>query len=336
MTAPDPKKYFPSLDGLRGLCALMVVYVHWAIMFDMPSLPLIAAGSEAVCLFFALSGFLMAYLYSDRPMNRHNVRTYLVHRFARIYPAYIVAVGVTIILTAVPGWSPFYPVEGLGQIIRHVAMVGSTGVFWSISPEIQFYIFFLALWFFARNPQKWQIIAIATAGFICIFSLYGLPGPGILLTSKLAFFVAGAGAGYCYRRGWTPQRGGLAMGLLTLALLGFFFARRDFTRTEDVFSLGSAVTCGLILYCTAIENRVSALVLGLKPVRFLGQISFSLYLFHIPVLSVASHIFSGLPMPWTQILSLVLVFPVATLTNRLIEIPAQAFLVKKFAAKPAL
>ena len=133
-----------SLDGLRGIAASAVVYAH--IEFFYPSSnPWIKldTGDEAVAIFFSLSGFLMALLYGDRRMDAAN---YLVHRFARIYPVYLVSVLFVTALTAIYGSGYIYPIEGLEQFIRHLMLAGSTGVFWSIPPEIQFYLFFLLIY----------------------------------------------------------------------------------------------------------------------------------------------------------------------------------------------
>jgi peptidoglycan/LPS O-acetylase OafA/YrhL len=88
-----------SLDGPRGITASAVVYAH--INFSYPSAnPWIhlATGDEAAAIFLSLSGFLMALLCPNKPMNG---RDYPVHRFARIYPVYLVSVLFVVALSLV-------------------------------------------------------------------------------------------------------------------------------------------------------------------------------------------------------------------------------------------
>jgi len=68
------KKHIASLDGLRGMAAAAVAFSHPHQIF--PSLApfmITGVGGRAVAIFFALSGFLMAYLYGDRPISRKAV-----------------------------------------------------------------------------------------------------------------------------------------------------------------------------------------------------------------------------------------------------------------------
>lgn len=104
MSRPD---YIPSLDGLRGIAALLVVQAHIGLVFPYTALHFITMGSEAVGLFFALSGFLMAHLYGSRPVTREAVLDFLVSRFARIYPVYLAAVLLVATLSGVQDLASF-------------------------------------------------------------------------------------------------------------------------------------------------------------------------------------------------------------------------------------
>lgn len=107
MSRPD---YIPSLDGLRGIAALLVVQAHIGLIFPGTAQHLMTMGSEAVGLFFALSGFLMAHLYGSRPVTRENILDFLVSRFARIYPVYLVAVLLVAMLSGMPSLNFVQPI----------------------------------------------------------------------------------------------------------------------------------------------------------------------------------------------------------------------------------
>src|SRR5690606_28104925 len=183
-------KHIGSLDGLRGFAASAVVFTHIESIYTvLAPIEIAKVGEQGVAIFFALSGFLMAYLYGSKPFSRPAAADYLVSRFARIYPVYLFAVLVCALLSAWPGLDYIDHLVGPVEIIRHVAMLGSQGVFWSIPPEIQFYLFFLLLWYCFANPQKSQALLAAIACLFAVAALLKFPGPGIMLLSKLPYFL---------------------------------------------------------------------------------------------------------------------------------------------------
>src|ERR1041385_8149717 len=80
---------FEALDLLRGLAALAVVAFH------VPHIPgtlsLAPRGYLAVDLFFALSGFVLAYAYGAELARGGNIRRFMVQRLIRLYPLYLIA-----------------------------------------------------------------------------------------------------------------------------------------------------------------------------------------------------------------------------------------------------
>ena len=88
-----------AITGLRGLAALLVVYGH---SVDWFSLPLVNhfSGEIGVTVFFALSGFLMAYLYIGRDFTALGVTEYAIHRFSRIAPAYLFILLLSVVICA--------------------------------------------------------------------------------------------------------------------------------------------------------------------------------------------------------------------------------------------
>lgn len=280
------KRHIASLDGLRGLAAFLVVLSHVALLY--PHLPkgfTLNIGAEAVEIFFALSGFLMASLYGARPLDRAAATDYLVHRFARIYPVYLVAVAFVVFLSSVPGLDYIHPIRGMVEIARHVLLLGSSGVFWSVPPEIQFYFFFLLVWLCLSNPRKYRLLAVGLAACLVADVALGFPGPGILLPSKIHFFLAGVGAGLLFASGRLRPRG-WPVGLATIALIAFVFVSKIllWRDQQDGWGLTMALTAGAIVFLVAQEQAMSRAVLASPPLRFLGKVSFSLYLFHVPVM----------------------------------------------------
>lgn len=315
-----------SLDGLRGIAASAVVYAHIEFFYPTTN-PWITldTGDVAVAIFFSLSGFLMALLYGER---RFDAADYLVHRFARIYPVYLVSVLFVAALTAIYGTEYIYPIEGMQQLLRHVLLIGSTGVFWSIPPEIQFYLFFLLIWLWFLDPGKYQLVAVATAVVLIVSAFFEFPGPGILLTSKLPYFLFGALAGRLFAL-QKSHPDGLGTGIAVLGLLLFFILDRGFFPSKTSFwGLTSALTATVIVYFAACNNWLSAAVLGWKPLTFLGRISFSLYLFHLPVIFLGMKAFDGLmPIEAALAVSIIIAYLVAWLSYSVIEDPSRRVLI---------
>ncbi|WP_203426270.1 acyltransferase [Sinorhizobium sp. BG8] len=338
----DETRHITSLDGLRGIAASLVLVSHVHLIFpSLGPLPFTDIGSEAVAVFFALSGFLMAYLYGTRPLTRAAAQDFLVSRFARIYPVYFVAVCLGVLLSAVPGLGYIHPISGLTEIVRHVMMLGSSGVLWSVPPEIQFYLLFPVIWLVLSNPLRHQGIAIAIAAFLAVDALLGFPGPGILIPSKLPYFLLGVVAGRLHLA-WREAPRPAWTGVLAIVLFAFLFTYRQLFPDAAVnpWGLPSALAAALVVSLAAREHPASAWLLSSRPLRFAGAVSFSLYLFHVPVMFLTRETFSGLlPEPLLLVLATANAFLAAWVSYHVIETPSRRMLVslwrKRRAIRPA-
>lgn len=141
-----------TVEGWRGLAAFMVLLTHWA-----PTLgghnPLTAFGFTGVDVFFVISGFVFApALLGRQPVH---LATYARRRVMRIYPAYLVALGVYVALAA---WQE-RPLLYLGEhlLMAHVQNREMAFYYapplWSLPSELQFYACVpLAAWLLVRLP----------------------------------------------------------------------------------------------------------------------------------------------------------------------------------------
>jgi len=323
-------KHIGSLDGLRGFAASAVVFTHIESIYTvLAPIEIAKVGEQGVAIFFALSGFLMAYLYGSKPFSRPAAADYLVSRFARIYPVYLFAVLVCALLSAWPGLDYIDHLVGPVEIIRHVAMLGSQGVFWSIPPEIQFYLFFLLLWYCFANPQKSQALLAAIACLFAVAALLKFPGPGIMLLSKLPYFLLGALAGRIFAlQPGRPTHA--AVGIAALLLLAVFVPSRvmGILPKEEFWGLPSALAASVLVYLIACESAITAKIFASAPLRFIGMISFSLYLLHLPVMFLMNRwLGDALPLAAMIPLSIAAAYIAAWVSYRTIETPARRFLV---------
>ncbi|MDQ0454192.1 acyltransferase family protein [Rhizobium paknamense] len=322
-------RHIATLDGVRGLAAFAVVLSHVPLIFPEAAWwPRAYIGDEAVALFFALSGFLMAYLYGGKELTTATAIDYLVHRFARIYPVYALAVLLVAALSFLPQLSYVQPIPSGFDLLRHLAMLGSSGVFWSIPPEIQFYLFFLLLWLVFSDIGRFAWLGGFIAAGCLVLAYFGFPGPGILLPSKLPYFLLGALAGRAYGLGLAAGRGPVE-GMTSLFLLGFFFASRlVFPGFAPFWGLTTAAIAACIVFLLAAEPAFAKAFFSTPALRLLGRISFSLYLFHVPVMFLLRKgpLAALAPAP-AILISLLAALAAAMLSNRLIEMPSRRLLV---------
>lgn len=315
-----------SLDGLRGLAAAIVLVSHITLIFpELGPLAYLDIGTEAVGIFFALSGFLMAYLYGGRPVTRESVLDFLVSRFARIYPVYLAAVCLVGLLSATAQLGYPQPMEGALDFAMHVILLGRSGVFWSVPPEIQFYVAFPVIWLFLSDPRRYQIIGFALMGVVAVVGLLDFPGPGILLHAKLPYFLFGVVAGRLHLS-LSVRPPSVLIGVMAVVLLLVFFSYKHMVAVlgEPFWGLPTAFASALIVALVAREHPLTARVLSSGPLRFLGVTSFSLYLLHVPVMFLTRQTFSALlPLPVLVVLTLVTSLLAAWVSYSVIEAPGR-------------
>ncbi len=201
-THKNPVERFYSLDVLRGIAALSVVFFHWehffydgleVLPFDFSRLPLsdwvpflYLKGWRAVDLFFSLSGFVFYWLYAERISDgQTQALKFALLRFSRLYPLHFV----TLVLVALAqvwvmtteGKYYVHPENDAKHFLLNVLMVSAwgfedgysfNGPFWSVSVEIFLYLMFFVCC--RLLPIKIYILAgLSIAGFFIKLE-YGL------------------------------------------------------------------------------------------------------------------------------------------------------------------
>jgi peptidoglycan/LPS O-acetylase OafA/YrhL len=324
-------KHIPALDGLRGLAAVCVFLHHAGDMGILSCL-----GEFGVAVFFALSGFLMAFLYGGRSLTAGNAFSYGVSRFSRIAPLYLcVILASWLIRTHIDGH--FINDINNRNLLRHLLFSGSEGVFWSIPPEVQFYGFFLFLWWavFAARAQEYRpaLIAVGITLLMLVVNFIH-PLPGTSLPTKLPFFLLGAGAGLS--RGWLGKRPVqewlmsalqcvllLAASFYALCLYGFEHDSEAIYRSA-LFPL----LCAMMILAFSMPTRFSLDIFGNKYMRMLGAWSFAIYLLHQPCLYWAGNIQTAFHLRHGAgfVLGGIFTLTLSALSQIILERPAQHYL----------
>lgn len=341
------KREIRSHIGLRGIAALMVVAYHqqFGVEYRLP----IETASEVfrrsylmVDLFFVLSGFIISYVYeAERRMSVDDIRAFFRARFARIYPLHVFAL---MSLTAFAlGSSALLEMTGhkqpdlgsFGDWFRQLILLNAwvpartewNVPSWSISAEAFAYLLFpFAVAAYVASSRPTQAIIIVGA-----LSFYALIGRSLDVTVGLAPVrcIAGFGLGMLlfFHRHKCRQLPWLSPLQITAAiwiLLALIFPIPDPLIIPPFAAL---------VFLTWEDRGLVAKILSTRPLHWLGDISYSVYLMHVPIGTVVWFVwlrvapYLGLGDAISRVLLLCLVFAsvlgVSTLTYTYVEKPCQ-------------
>lgn len=332
-----------KLNTLRGVAALIVVVSHYSnSTYLMEGYLGYGAGQLGVMIFFMLSGFLMSHLYLTSPFNRQQVGRYVVARFARIMPLFFAVVGVSFVLQQVGVKGIFFEINDWQRVLLHVLFIAGDNVLWTIPPEVQFYGLFILLWWIASKSflGLWVFLAVCfgaiyAAGFPLLKIHWFDSKVGLQLIQSLPYFFVGVAFGKLYGV-WTPpvrlMNHGFVLAFALVPLLYpkiyklFWSEGHGLWRDVDVLMVISAVFF-MIVFLVPDNNRLLTNALG----DFLGKVSFSLYLLHLPVLHFFEPFAKLAPYAYFSWYLLSALF-VAYLSYAYLECPSRA-LVRKLPAK---
>lgn len=300
---PELPDYFQWIDAVRGLAALSVVVFHYHHFYladnlsrpDMPAIsempystvlwPLYEHGDWAVRLFWVISGFVFAHVYFDRVVSAWN---FLVARIARLYPLHALTLlymaGLQMLSMSAVGHWQIYGNNDLQHFARQLffasdALKASRGLsfngpIWSVSVEMGAYaLFFASLVLLRRLPIAVPAIFLA-AGFFLAQSGWDIPLISFTLFTCIGFFFSGTALYGLYL-----MVGGRTLPMLAVAaiLAIVAYSVQDWLGSKAMLALGSAAVVAAL---AAIENKLPSIGQSLRP---LGDISYSLYLVHVPI-----------------------------------------------------
>ena len=347
--------YRPDVDGLRAVAVLSVLFHHAGL-----SAP---GGFVGVDVFFVISGYLIAGLIrKDLAAGTFSLADFWARRVRRLFPALAVVVAVTL----VAGWRLMLPqhyvslahsVWALFSLIANVHFCRSTGYFeqaaevkpllhtWSLAVEEQFYLVVpLVMWWLGRRGRTRALVrlSVVALGVSFVISVLGTQrhNPSafyyihsraweLLVGTLLAFCPAAGGAG----RSWRGELAALA-GLAGIIVPVFLYDRS--TPFPGFAAVPPVLGAALLIWAGGRAGPLPAVnrLLAAAPVVFVGKISYSLYLWHWPLIVFAKYYSLG-PLSVADRLGLVAASVVAgAISWRFVETP---FRVKRLlGARPRL
>jgi peptidoglycan/LPS O-acetylase OafA/YrhL len=344
----------PVLSGVRGFAALAVFASHVANLYYNGALFGRGGGQMGVMLFFILSGFLMAYLYIDRPPNAVEQRRFLLNRFARIYPMFFVVVVSSYIAFLTGSPVRMYRINSLSEVLKHLGLVHGVEVLWTIGPEIIFYLLFLVLWRVARYDLRMFVALIVLLCGAAWFPVELTHENSLtMLHDRLPYFIAGCLLGMNSRTLLSQQTSSriwakMAFWLSLLLFVGSFPTMPgilvngpEWLTSNNLAGPGSDpwsspfyLLTTTLLFVTAVIAR--PWIFTNRVAVFLGQVSFSVYLLHYVVLFNVKRLLHFSPPLTGIVLSLALTLLLATLCYLGIETPAKNFIRRLGRTVPAM
>lgn len=313
-------KYIPELDQLRGLAALLVLIFHAVAgmlmagkymefvagptpVVDNPLKLIVANGFTGVALFFVISGFL--FTWGALQTEKLDWKKFYINRFLRIFPLYLLVIAVAFSLTR--------QTADFGQFIQGVIGFGNltdlpgdfARVLWTISIELQFYFIFpLLIGLLRRNGVRYIAGLIAILVILRLIAwMDQIPLHDAVywtLFGRLDQFLIGMMAAWLvYKRGWLSTAvarvrwavtarlaGGLLVSVGVLLGLLWLYTTMGW-KYGDSWLLVVWPTLEATAW-TAIGGFYIALVRRhpvrlVKPLQWVGMVSYSLYLLHYPI-----------------------------------------------------
>lgn len=297
---PKPHR-FEALDALRGICACMVVLLHFETSGVVSASQLVRHSYLFVDFFFVLSGFVIAASYGEKLRSGFSIRKFMLLRLGRVYPLHaailLIFFGYEVLLDALKHdlfgaqWSTgFFSLSSwiasmaLSQIFVGPNSLYWNGPSWSIAAEIWTYLIFASL--FKASPPVFRLLAAGTA-MLCLLYIGLSPGlpqeyrdlihDGALARCILGFSLGALAQQLFYRdRRLEQSARWTAIELAALAAAATFIIVLGGNSLElAVPFLFAAVV--LLFSCEA--GAVSR-ILKTKPFLLLGSISYSIYMVH--------------------------------------------------------
>ena len=351
-TGGRPAGFRPDVEGLRAIAVLSVLAYH-------AGLPLITGGFGGVDVFFVLSGFLITgqLLKEVDRTGTVDLPAFYGRRAKRLLPA----ATMVLLFTAIGTWLIF-PITRFKDIAWDIGasavylinwrladqsvdylaedtLPSPVQHYWSLAVEEQFYVVWplvlLVVGLVVTRTRR-PLAPVATIGLLAIavpslvwsvLHTADSPDTAYFVTTTRLWELALGGLVACGAAVWPRIAPRLASILVLgglVALLASFFVITSSTPWPGTAALLPTVATALVLVGGAAASGGLVRVLGSAPMLWVGALSYSLYLWHWPLVTFVNQGFYDGDAPlWATTAAVLAAFPLAWLGHRLIENPVR-------------
>ncbi|MCP1109862.1 acyltransferase family protein [Ohessyouella blattaphilus] len=349
------KNYIQGIDGIRAFSVLMVVAYHL-------KLPFAKGGLLGVTIFFVISGFLITRILLPEIARTKTIdfKNFWIRRLRRLLPAILTMVTALIFVSAIFNrvlftktcsdvLSVILGYNNWWQIFNDVSYFENAGApsplthCWSLAIEAQFYLIYpLLLIFLAkfRNRKRNTILITFILALISIVLMWALFDPSkdpsrvyygtdtrvfSLLIGALLALISEDGKVNSEKTThyWDVIGVVLFVGLLYMMVMIDGYSSFLYRGGQAIASIMTA----LIIFSVMSENSIFGRVMGIFPLKWIGDRSYSIYLWHYPIILLIS---GGKKSSWWIILvEVLLTGVVSAISYQLIETPVRHGIIKK-------
>jgi len=306
-TARPSSPRIPSLDGLRAVSIVFVLFAHLSgtvgFALPVPRFVLGALAGLGVRVFFVISGFLITSLLlaEEQKTGTISLRDFYFRRTMRIFPPFYALVGL-ISAAAALGWVTLARHDVVAAMTYttnyHHARSWYLGHAWSLAVEEQFYLLwpFLVKYLGSRRAARVALATVVAAPVLRLVLLVGFPSLRVGIGETFPTVADSIATGCllaCHRaRLFEPAPGasprvaldGLGTWLATAVGLGAAFqpsAKLDCLLGQTATNLAIALVIERVV---RFPDRAAGRLLNARPVVYVGTLSYSLYLWQQPFL----------------------------------------------------
>lgn len=296
-----------SLTSLRFFAALVVFMHHISTitLFSDGSLNYIKdffnEGKIGVTFFYVLSGFIISYSYKDRLVSKQISKLkFILNRLARIYPVFILTFFIAIVTYH---GSLYVNMPTILKFVMNTLLIQSwypsvetafsfNGVAWSLSVEMFFYSSFMLLCIL--NIKNVFALLVSLISIILFFqsshwfaeNFNHIDRIWLFYVNplfRIVDFLSGIIIYLVYKKIKNYNINFIFSSIievLSLVLLSFFLLMKDIVTPESRLDIYYVIPMALIILIFSISTGIVSKLLSIKPLVFLGEVSFSFYMIH--------------------------------------------------------
>lgn len=302
-----------QLEALRGIAATIVVIYHSPFVSG-EKWKLVQAGDLFVDFFFVLSGFVMTLAYREKVRDGMGFYRFTALRFFRIYPLHLALLLVWVLYVFVKSRAsgllnvPFEWTDeiGLTAFVLNLFLLQGMGVLdtlswnapsWSVSVEFFAYIVFFLFFKVVRSRATMAALCVSVCAYMVVILAPGERSANDLLVTYdygflrcLGGFFFGVFVQSASRSYGTIVATPFLANLLQISLGFIVFFAVSASHGSLKVELLCITLFGALIVLFALTDGIVTQFLNTSPMRFLGKISYSIYLVHAIVLTVALNV----------------------------------------------